>query len=136
MRRLICVGLAMTLAGCGALGGGAYGAQEAKDGAAFRLEAREIVGRLNPVCPYSENADQLARYDEPKARYAKLKEWVADTPFAVDLAVIEADYEQYWTANVAECGPVDTDDSIATLNGELEALNARLSNLEQMAGVI
>lgn len=136
MRKLVMAPIFLVLAGCGAVGGGSYDTQAAKDGAAFRLEAREIVGRLNPVCPYSENAEQLARYDEPKARYAKLKEWVADTPFAVDLAVIEADYQQYWTANVAECGPVDTDDSIATLNGEMEALNARLSNLEQMAGVV
>lgn len=136
MRKLLLVPVLLALAGCGAVGGGSYGAQDARDGAAFRLEAREIVGRLNPVCPYTQNTEQLARYDEPKARYDKLKEWVADTPFAVDLAIIEADYAQYWTANVAECGPVDTDDSLATLNGEMEALNARLSTLEQMAGVI
>lgn len=126
----------LAVAACSGGGDGSYGGQDAKDGAAFRLEAREIVGKLTPVCPYTAAAEQLARYDEPRARYEKLKEWVSDTPFIVDLAVVEADYEQYWQANVAECGPTDTEESLAMMNAELEALNARLSNLEKMAGVI
>lgn len=137
MKRLMLAPVLLALGGCfGGGGDGSYGLQEAKDGAAFRLEAREVVGKLNPVCPYTANPELLARYEEPRARYAKLKEWVAKTPFTVDLAVIEADYDQFWTTNVAECGAVDTEEGLATFNAEMEALNARLSNLEKLAGVI
>lgn len=129
--------LSASLGGCmGGGGDGTYSLQDAKDGAAFRLEAREVIGKLNPVCPYTAKPDLLARYEEPRARYAKLKEWVAKTPFIVDLAVIEADYDQYWTANVAECGAVDSKEGLATMNAEMDALTARLSNLEKLAGVI
>lgn len=124
------------LAGCSGSGTTDYDRQDAADGASFRLEARETIGRLKPVCPYSVDPAQLARYEEPRARYEALKEWVADTPFIIDLAVIEADYNQFWSDNTTECGPADTEESIGTLNAELEALNARLDNLEKLAGVI
>lgn len=137
MKKLILIPAVLALGGClGGGGDGSYSMQNAKDGAAFRLEAREVIGKLNPVCPYTANPELLAQYEAPRARYAKLKEWVADTPFIVDLAVIEADYDQFWTANVAECGPVDTEEGLTTLNAEMEALNARLANLEKLAGVI
>ena len=137
MKKLILIPAVLALGGClGGGGDGSYSMQNAKDGAAFRLEAREVIGKLNPVCPYTANPELLAQYEAPRARYAKLKEWVADTPFIVDLAVIEADYDQFWTANVAECGPVDSEEGLATLNAEMEALNARLANLEKLAGVI
>ncbi len=136
MRRSLCAGIAVALTGCSGVGGANYDVQDAADGAAFRLEAREIVGRLNPVCDYTADATQLARYDAPRARYRKLKEWVADTPFIVDLAVIEADYKQYWAANVAECGPIDTEETRQIMDAEMNAIDARLSNLEKMAGVV
>lgn len=133
----VLLALSATLGGClGGGGDGTYSVQNAKDGAAFRLEAREVIGKLNPVCPYTAKPDLLARYDEPRARYAKLKKWVSDTPFIVDLAVIEADYDQYWTANSAECGPVDSKDGLATMTAEMDALSARLANLEKLAGMI
>ncbi len=137
MKKLILVPAVLALGGCiGGGGDGSYSIQNAKDGAAFRLEAREMIGKLNPVCPYTAKPKLLAQYEAPRARYAKLKEWVADTPFVVDLAMIEADYDQFWKANVAECGPVDTEEGLATLNAEMEALNARLANLEKLAGEI
>ena len=137
MKKLIVIPVVLALGGCfGGGGDGTYSLQNAKDGAAFRLEAREVIGKLNPVCPYTAKPELLAQYDAPRARYAKLKEWVADNPFIVDLAVIEADYDQFWTANIAECGAVDTEEGLATMNAELEALNTRLNNLEKLAGVV
>lgn len=129
--------MSLSVAGCSMPGsGGSYGSSDAANGAAFRVEASEAFGRLDPVCPFTDDADQLARYDEPRARYAALKEWVNDTPFAIDLAIIEADYQQYWATNSVECGPKDTEDSMIQFNAELEQINARLSALEQLAGVV
>lgn len=117
-------------------GESSYGASDASDGAVFRLEAREVFGRLDPVCPFTQDADQLARYDALRERYAKLKDWVGGTPFAVDLAIIEADYANFWASNSVECGPTDTEESIGQMNAELEAINARLGTLETLAGVV
>lgn len=125
------------LAGCSMMEGeSSYGTSDASDGAAFRLEAREVFGRLDPVCPFTQDADQLARYEALRERYAKLKDWVGGTPFAVDLAIIEADYANFWASNSVECGPTDTEESIGQMNAELEAMNARLGTLETLAGVV
>ena len=138
MKKLLPFVALVSLAGCSALGGGGsnYGANEAEAGAAFRVEAFEAFAKLNPVCPYTQNVDQLARYEEPAARYQKIKDWVADTPFIVDMAISEANYRHYWTVHTAECGPTDTEQGLASLDGELQQLNERLSNLEKLAGMI
>lgn len=129
--------MSVGIAGCSMPGSeGSYGSSDAANGAAFRVEASEAFGRLDPVCPFTDDADQLARYDEPRARYAALKEWVSDTPFAIDLAIIEADYQQYWATNSVDCGPKDTEEGMIQFNVELEQINARLSALEQLAGVV
>lgn len=129
--------ICLSVAGCSMMeGGGSYSASDAADGAALRVEAKEAFGRLDPVCPFTDDADQLARYDEPRARYAKLKEWVAGTPFAIDLAIVEADYQQYWATNSVDCGPKDTDEGMAQFNEELEEINKRLNAIEQLAGVV
>ncbi|NMW30897.1 hypothetical protein HKD42_02340 [Altererythrobacter sp. RZ02] len=125
------------IAGCSMPGGeGGYSPADAANGAAFRVEASEAFGRLDPVCPFTDDADQLARYDEPRARYAALKEWVSGTPFATDLAIIEADYQQYWATNSVDCGPKDTEEGMIQFNAELEEINIRLNALEQLAGVV
>ena len=64
------------------------------------------------------------------------KDWVAETPFIVDMAISEANYRHYWSVNVAECGPTDTEETLSALDGELQQLNERLSNLESLAGMI
>ena len=130
--------LLLALAGCSALTGDgtAYTEQNARDGAAFRAEAREVYGRINPVCPYTAEEGQLARYDEPRARYDALKKWVAGTPFTIDLAMIEGEFDHYWTVNDAECGPTDTEEGLVAFDAELNDVDQRLSALEQMAGMI
>lgn len=135
---LVALSLAASLAGCSALGvgGSDYGPDDAAEGAAFRVEAFEAFAKLNPVCPFTADAGQLERYQAPAARYQAVKDWVADTPFIVDMAIVEANYQHYWTVNKAECGAVDTEQSLAQLDGELNALNQRLDNLEKLAGVI
>ncbi|MGB7373093.1 hypothetical protein [Pontixanthobacter sp.] len=125
------------LAGCSMMESDtSYSASDASDGAAFRVEAREVFGRLDPVCPFTRDADQLARYAAMQDRYAQLKDWVGGTPFAVDLAIIEADYANFWASNSVECGPTDTKESIAQMNAELEAINTRLDTLETLAGAV
>ncbi|MDN3645919.1 hypothetical protein QWY75_06845 [Pontixanthobacter aestiaquae] len=126
------------LAGCSQLSGSGpdYGRDEAIAGAAFRAEAFETYAKLNPVCPYTANTDQLARYAEPAERFQKLRDWVADTPFAVDLAIVEGRFNHFWSVNTAECGPTDNEESMAAFNAELEDLNRRLAALEKMAGMI
>ncbi len=130
--------LLLALAGCSQMtGSGAdYGRDEAIAGAGFRAEAFEVYAKLNPVCPYTADANQLARYAEPAERFQKLRDWVADTPFTVDLAIVEGRFQHFWSVNTAECGPTDTEEGMAAFNAELEDLNRRLSVLEKMAGMI
>ena len=137
MKKFIPLSL-FALAGCSALEGGAvdYGREEAMAGAAVRAEAGEVFAKLNPVCPFTQDAGQLARYEEPAARYEAVKKWVAETPFSVDLAISEGNFKHYWTVNVVDCGATDTEDSLALLDEELGVLNQRLENLEKLAGMI
>ncbi|MXO89644.1 hypothetical protein [Pontixanthobacter aquaemixtae] len=128
----------LALAGCSAFEGDgpSYGREEAIAGAAFRAEALEVYAKLNPVCPFTENVDQLARYDALNARYEALGKWVAKTPFAIDLAIAEGNFKHYWSVNSAECGPTDTEESMAAFDAELATADQRLSALEKMAGMI
>ena len=126
------------LAGCsgpGNGGGPGYTRQDAMDDASFRLNAREVVGLLNPVCPYTKDAEQLARYDAPRARFAKLRDWVAATPFTIDLAIVESDYAAYWQGRETNCGATDTKEARERLDTDLGAVDGHLAALEKLAGM-
>lgn len=139
MKKLVFAGaLAAFLAACGSgeSGTAPYAAMQAQDGAAMRFAARDVVGMLNPVCPYSEQADQQARYDAPRGRYEAVKEWVDGKPLAIDLASVEADYQYYWTVNQAECGDPDTPENMERLDNDLNVLDQRLTQMEELAGMM
>ena len=112
----------------------AYGPAQAREGAAIRAEVREIYGILNPVCGYTEDPDQLARYEAQRARYAQIKASVADTPRAVDFASVEADHDHYWAGVPVECGETDTPETLERLDADLADAQARLDTLARLTG--
>ncbi len=123
------------LAACSDGGGGAgYGVADAKAGAAFRFHAREAFGGLNPVCPFTQNADLLAQYEPLQARYDGLAERVGDTAFGTDLAAVQADYEYYWQNNSVECGAMDTDETEGAVAREVERITNALGGMERSVG--
>ncbi|MCP5395838.1 MAG: hypothetical protein H6918_03745 [Sphingomonadaceae bacterium] len=137
MKRLAIAALALSLAACSDLGGGAsYGAAEAEMGAMFRSHAREVHGGLNIKCPFTADADLLAQYEPLAQRYAALKESVAGRSLAVDIAIIEADYNAYWEQNVVECGAMDQPGTQERVAQELARIDGNLQQLERMAGGI
>lgn len=129
--------MAATLAACGSgEGDAAYGPMQAQEGAEFRFFGREVVGMLNPVCPYSEDPEQMARYDQPRARYEAVKEWVEGKPRAVDLAMVEADFAFYWNNRNTTCGAPDTEETMAGLDRDMQVLDENLTRLENLAGMM
>ncbi|ANU07515.1 hypothetical protein [Paraurantiacibacter namhicola] len=133
---IVMAGLCAALAACNSSDGAGYTAMQAQEGAAMRFEARDVVGMLNPVCPYTTDPAQQARYEEPKARYEAVKEWVDGKPLATDLAAVEADYAYYWTINQATCGSPDTPETIAELDRNMQVLDQRLTRMEELAGMM
>lgn len=134
---LIAVLGAFGLAACsgGGSGSGAgYGTADAKAGAAFRFYARDAFGGLNPVCPFTQNADLLAQYEPLRARYDNLAGQVEDTAFATDLESVQADYEYYWQQNSVDCGPMDTSETEGAVAREIERITKALGGMERAVG--
>ena len=127
----------LALGACDGMQSGAssYSVDAATAGADFRYGAREAVAGLDPVCPYSEEEEQLARYEPLRTRMAALEERVAGTALAIDLAVVRADYGHYWTINDAPCGETDTAETEGQIDGELEKIDNALTRMEAAAGV-
>ena len=58
---------------------------------------------------------------------------VAGTPRATDLAVVRADYREFWSRNTATCSDPDTPENTARAREEVAALEARMDALEAAA---
>lgn len=127
----------LALAGCSDLVGGAgsYGESEALAGAEFRFAAREAVGALEPVCPFTADADLLSQYEPLKTRFEALQERIEGTALASDLAVVNADYRYFWEQNPTDCGDVDTPGTAERLEQEFVRIAAALERMERAAGV-
>jgi|GEM_PF-2677310 len=127
---------ALALAGCDSMGGGGYSESDAEIGAAFRHHARDVVAGISPQCPYTVNPDVLTAYDGVKARFEALKESIAGRSLVVDLAVVEADYQHYWSVNQVECAAPDGEGTAEQITQEVAAIDAQLQQLERIVGGI
>lgn len=127
----------LALAGCSGMMGdtGSYGANQASAGAEFRYHARDAWGGLNPVCPFTDDADLLSRYEPLQARLDALEEWIGGTALAVDMQSVRADYDYYWSQNQVSCAEKDTAETAAKVDGELKRVAAALEAMERGAGV-
>ena len=127
---------ALALAGCDSMGGGGYSDSDAQMGAAFRHHARDVVAGLTPQCPFSVNPEVLTAYDGVNARFDALKESIAGRSLVIDLAVVEADYEHYWSVNQVECAEPDGEATAEQITREVAAIDAQLQQLERIVGGI
>lgn len=127
---------AFALVGCDSMGGSGYSESDAAIGAAFRHHARDVVAGLAPQCPFSVNPDVLTAYDGVGARFEALKESIAGRSLVVDLAVVEADYEHYWSVNQVECAEPDGEGTAEQITQEVAAIDAQLQQLERIVGGI
>lgn len=134
---LVAVSLAaLALVGCDSMGGSGYSDSDAQMGAAFRHHARDVVAGLAPTCPFSVNPEVLSAYDGVEARFDALKESIAGRSLVVDLAVVEADYEHYWSVNQVECAEPDGEGTSEQITREVAAIDAQLQQLERIVGGI
>ena len=128
------LGAALALAACsGGADDASYGAADAAAGAEFRFLARDIVAGLDPVCPLVLEDANAALYDGLRGRMQALETRVAGTPRATDLAVVRADYREFWSRNTATCSDPDTPENTARAREEVAALEARMDALEAAA---
>lgn len=127
----------LALAGCSDLVGGAgsYGADQVNAGAEFRHHARDAWGGLNPVCPFTDDADLLASYEPLQARFNALEERINGTALAVDMQSVRADYDYYWSQNSVSCADKDTAETPAKVDGELQRVAGALEAMERAAGM-
>ncbi len=138
MKKLIFLAVPLlALGACDGMQSGAssYSADAAKAGSDFRFGARDVVASLDPVCAFTEQDERLAQYEPLRTRLNALEERIAGTALAVDLAIVRADYEHYWTVNEASCGETDTGETEDLLAAELEKITNGLDRMEAAAGV-
>ncbi len=130
----VALAMAMTLSACDSLGGGSYSANDAQAGAQFRFHSRDVVAGLNPVCPYSQNPELLAQYDEVIGRFDAVRESISGRSLETDLAIVQADYNYYWDVNQAECGEVDAPGAAEQIAQEVAKMSGQLEQLERIVG--
>ena len=123
------VATAVLLAGCG---------QGVRDydptkGAEFRFYGREVVGRIDPVCPLTRHEDLLGKYEPIRNRFAALKRKLSGSPLATDLAIVEADEAYSRSVTLVECMEADTPDTERYLSNSIDSLSKHLGRMEAIA---
>jgi hypothetical protein len=102
--------------------------------AEFRQYARDYLFVLHPSCDLTKNRESLSKIEDFKRGWLSLKKANAETPFAVEIAIAEADHEyEYANRPVVECPIPDDDGTDPQLKYTFFKLQALLAELRKIA---
>lgn len=100
--------------------------------ARFRSSARELIALLQPLCP-STPADNARILAPAKAELARFRKNLQETPYALHLAVAEADALYERSITTAECVDAPAVPPVQASRSALEETRRRIGSLATLA---